>query len=56
MNEWATRAALQISNVHDMRQYTHATQYAKLPGSFPYKNQHFATTKFRSDKGWIYAD
>ena len=37
MNEWVTRAALQFSNVHDMRQYTHAAQYAKLPGSFPYK-------------------
>ena len=63
MNEWATREALQFSNVHDMRQYTHAAQYAKLPGSFPHKKStlwplitHFATTKFRSDKGWIHAD
>ena len=37
MNEWATREALQFSNVRDMRQYIHAAQYAKLTGSFPYK-------------------
>ena len=41
MNEWETREALQFSNVRDMRQYIHAAQYAKLPGSFPYKNQHW---------------
>ena len=40
MNEWVTREALQFSNVCDMRQYIYAAQYAKLPGSFPYKNQH----------------